>query len=362
MNSGFRPSYPSLAATPLAGLSTGQRTPAPPPALASGPAQAMIGRVLADDFEITGTIGQGSHADVFSAIQYSVGKRQVAIKLQSHLYLSLPEGELVRAGQALLRESELLGGLAAPCFVDVYRTGQLPDRRAWMAMELAQGKPLSQRMIENRLTPQLIADAIHQWAEGLAEMHRRGWVHRDVTPANAMLSVTVLGTQRLMTYDLGTATPIRAGADRMRHGYDRNQVTGTAAYMSPEQSHGGTVDARSDQFSLAVIAWELLAGRRPFEPDVRTTSGILDYLRSSRPIPQHGLHSLRPDLPGEVGAVLARALDREPNRRFGEILSFADALRDAVMGAPTGDTEGMPKVGGGGLLSRLFGRGPDPAR
>jgi serine/threonine protein kinase len=357
MNSGFRPSYPSIAATPLAGLSTGQRSSAPKITTVSGPAQGMIGRVLGDDFEITGLIGQGSHADVFSAVQYSVGKRPVAIKLQSHLYLSLAEQDLLKAGHALLREAELLGGLAAPCFVDVYRTGQLQDRRAWMAMELAQGKPLAQRMVENRLTPQLIGDAMHQWAAGLAEMHRRSWVHRDVTPANAMLSVTILGTQQLMTYDLGTATPIRSGPDRLRNGYDRDRPTGTAAYMSPEQAQGNAVDARADQFALAVISWELLTGRRPFDPDVRSTAGILDYLRSNRPIPQHGLHSLRPDLPGETGSVLSRALDRDPERRYSDVLSFADALRDSLAEAPAGNTDGMPKTGSSSLLSRLFGRG-----
>lgn len=312
----------------------------------------LLGSVVDGDFEIVRVAGSGSHADVYQARQKSVGQRTVALKVLSRLYLNLKEPDFRRAGQALLREGEILGSLHAACFVDVYRTGMTPDGRPYIALEFAEGRTLATILADGRRpATSWLLDVLYQWALGLAELHARGWVHRDVTPANAVVTEGVFGDPKLMIYDFGTVTQISSTADRFRTGFDRDRPGGTAAYMSPEQAAGGVVDGRSDQFALAAIAYEMLTGTRPVQVEVQGTAAHLDYLRGSGPVPMRPLTALRPDLPAAMGAVLAKALARSPEQRFADVLAFFHAFEEAGQGAP----EKAPASGG--LLSRLLGRG-----
>ena len=191
----------------------------------------LLGAVVDGDFEVQRLIGSGSHADVYQARQKSVGQRQVALKVLSRLYLGLPDGDRRRAATNLQREGELLGGLQASCFVDIYRTGSLVDGRPYIALEYAEGKTFAQLLQGGgRIELDLLVDLLHQWADGLAELHARGWVHRDVTPANAVIASTAYGTQRLMTYDLGTATQVTGRVDRFKVGHDRDRPPGTCRH------------------------------------------------------------------------------------------------------------------------------------
>lgn len=308
----------------------------------------MPGTVLDGDFEVVRLVGTGSHADVYQARQKSLGQRIVALKVLSRLYLGLPEGDRRRAATMLQREGELLGGLHASCFVDVYRAGTLADGRPYIALEFAEGRTLASLLQGGeRLELDVLVDLLHQWADGLAELHDRGWVHRDVTPANAVLADTGQGTLRLMTYDLGTATQKTERADRFRVGHDKDRPPGTPAYMSPEQAAGGVVDGRSDQFALASIAYEALAGTRAVMVTATGLMPLLEYLRGTKPIPLQPLGVLRPDLPSEVEVVLHRALDRDPARRYADVRRFVTALARASHGPAGGEKKG--------LLSRWFG-------
>ncbi len=274
----------------------------------------------------------------------------MALKVLSRLYLTLPEMDVRRASQALQREGQLLGELHAGCFVDVYRAGALPDGRPYIALENVEGRMLSEFIDkEKRLAPEVLLDLLQQWADGLAELHARGWVHRDVTPRNAMVETTNFGTRRLMTFDFGTATAITGRPDRFRMGWEPDRPAGTASYMSPEQASGGVVDGRSDQFALAAIAYELLSGVRALRTESPSAAALLGYLRGTEPIPVQPLQRFRPDLPSEVCNVIHAGLDRVPERRFDDVEAFVRALAVAFQGGVLS----TPKSAG--LLGMLFG-------
>lgn len=310
---------------------------------------AMVGQVFDGEFEIQRPIGSGSHADVYLARQRSLGNREVAIKVLSRHYMTLPEIDFRRAAQGLQREGQLLGELHSNCFVDVYRAGVLPDQRPYLALELVEGPTLAD-LISAPQRPDLetILDLLHQWADGLAELHARGWVHRDVTPRNAMVEETKFGTRRLMTYDFGTATQITGRPDRFRTGWERDRPMGTATYMSPEQAAGGVVDGRSDQYALAAIAYELLTGMRAMRTDGTSAAAVLQYLRGQGQIPVQPLQELRPELPAEACQVIHAAMDRQAERRFDDVEAFVRALERALRGLP------LPVQKPPSLLGRLF--------
>ena len=311
---------------------------------------SMMGQVLDGEFEIQKPIGTGSHADVYLAKQRSLGNRDVAIKVLSRLYMTLPEADFRRAGQALQREGQLLGELHASCFVDVYRAGVLPDGRPYIALEFVQGRTLAELIAAPQRTDvETIIDLMQQWADGLAELHARGWVHRDVTPRNAMVEMTPYGARRLMTYDFGTASPITGRPDRFRVGWERDRPIGTATYMSPEQAGGGVVDGRSDQYALAAIVYELLTGQRAVQVEGTSAGAVLQYLRGQGPIPVEPLAALRPDLPTAACDVVHAAMDRVPEKRFDDVEAFVRAFARAIHGGAAH----APKSGG--LLGRWFG-------
>ena len=246
--------------------------------------------------------------------------------LSTH-YLSLPESDGRRATAALKREADLLGALHSPCFVQIYSTGLAADGRPFIAMELAEGPTLAQVMVAKPpMHYQDIIFVFRQWGEGLAELHARGWVHRDVTPNNCVIGESILHSVRVLTYDLGTATPLAERPDRFGVGWEKERPPGTPAYMAPEQAAGHAVDGRIDQFSLASIAYEWLTGHRAVPSDSQRASQVLEYLRGTEPIPHKPLHTLRRDLPSEVVTAVHRALQRDPAQRFDDIRAFVEAL------------------------------------
>lgn len=344
-----RSSYPAPSLQPQSSPSSPQL--ATPRSSARAGLDSLIGQVIDGEFEVVKVLGTGSHADVYLARQISLANREVALKVLSRLYLTLPEMDFRRACQALQREGQLLGELHAPCFVDVYRAGALPDQRPYIALEHVEGKMLADFIgKEPRMAPDVLLDLLRQWADGLAELHTRGWVHRDVTPRNAMVEDTQYGARRLMTYDFGTATPITGRADRFRAGWERDRPAGTAAYMSPEQANGGAVDGRSDQFALSAIAYELLSGVRAVRAEGASAAAVLQYLRGTGPLPVQPLNALRPDLPIAVCNVIHAAMDRQPERRFDDTAAFVQALAVAFSDYTPPEPEKS------GLLLRLFGR------
>ena len=310
----------------------------------------LLGQTIADDFEIVRPLGTGSHADVFLARQLSVGGRQIALKILSRLHLNLREADFRRASLALLREGELLGGLHSACFVDVYSTGLLADERPYLAMEYIEGFTLAEILTtEGALPTHAVIDIALGLATGLAELHGQGLVHRDVTPANLIVTRTPAGALEIKMFDFGTATKVSTRADRHRVGYDPEHPLGTPAYMSPEQAAAGVIDGRSDQFAVASILYEMLTGRRTFHLVEAGPKPVLEYLRGDMPIPAQSLAGMRA-VPDALGEAVHRALSRHPDARFPNMVAFIEALQ-AVRRRALAAT-GRPVRG---LLGRLLG-------
>ncbi len=250
----------------------------------------------------------------------------MALKVLSRLHLGLRNADFRRAAMALVREGELLGGLHSTCFVDVYRTGVLPDERPYLAMEYVEGQTLAAMVKESGALPMnVVVDITTGLGAGLAELHGTGMVHRDVTPANLIATRNPTGALEVRMFDFGTVTKVSHRADRHRMGYDPEHPLGTAAYMSPEQAAAGVIDGRSDQFAVASIAYEMLTGERPFSVAEAGPRPLLEYLRGDGPIPARPLTGIR-SVPEGLAEAVHRGLSRDPAVRFPSIVEFVEAL------------------------------------
>jgi len=199
---------------------------------------------------IEASIGQGGMGEVYRAFDEKL-RRKVALKV-IHPDLAVPD-----AAARLVREARVAAGLAHPNIVAIFDLGEIDDT-VFLVMELVSGAPL-RAYIGDQTVP--IARKI-RWladiARGLAAAHKAGLVHRDVKPANVMVS----DDDVVKVLDFGLAKPLEAASFRS----DVGMVVGTPGYLAPELFTGATADARSDQFAFGVTAYELLGGVHPGNP------------------------------------------------------------------------------------------------
>jgi serine/threonine protein kinase len=267
-------------------------SPAPRPPVA---AYAAAGSVVAGRYVLSRRIAGGGMGDVWRAHD-QVRDRAVALKLLRPEYLDEP------AFLARFRaEARLAGLLDHPGIAAVHDYGENdgPGGVAWLVMELVEGEPLS-RLLARRgaLPPEQALDVIGQTACALQAAHDAGVIHRDVKPAN--LLVRPDGVVKITDFGIARA----AGAAPLTR---TGTVLGTAHYLSPEQVQGRSASTASDVYALGIVAYECLAGRRPFEGD----SPVQVALAHQRdPVP-----ALPADLPGPVVALVMRALAKNPADR-----------------------------------------------
>ena len=184
--------------------------------------------------------------------------------------------------------------------------------RPYLVMELVDGQPLSALLASGRpLDPDVTRDLLGQAADALGAAHAAGIVHRDVKPAN--LLVTPDRTVKITDFGIARAAEGMALTET-------GQVMGTPQYLSPEQAQGGTATPASDVYSLGVVAFECLAGRRPFVAETAVATALM-HLRE--PVPE-----LPDDVPAPLAAVVRRAMSKTPEDRFPDGAAFAAALRD----------------------------------
>ena len=242
-------------------------------------------------------------------------KRRIAVKVLAQ-HLAKDAHALARFN----REAEIISQLQHPHVVQVTDFDTTEAGEPYLVMELLSGESLAARLERDRCLN--VPDAVslaHQVSSGLAAAHAANIVHRDLKPANIFL--TQVAGQGTLVKLLDFSISKRAGAGKGLTGeYD---ILGTPDYMAPEQALGKTasVDHRGDQYALAVITYEMLAGRTPFAGD-----DVMDVLRqviSSEPPP---LEQLAPHVSTEIGDVLRRALSKDPDQRFPSITEFASAL------------------------------------
>jgi len=275
-------------------------------------------------YEVRDTIGRGAMGVVYLAEDPVIG-RKVAIKVVE-AHAGLEKDELVQLQARFEREFQSAGRLSHPNIVSVHDVGQ-EDGNAFIAMEYVKGESLAGVLAENRaFSFKEIADLTAQLASGLDYAHEFGIVHRDVKPANIL--ITREGRPKITDFGVAkvaTTTLTRTGT-----------VVGTPAYMSPEQVTGHPVSGAADQFSLAVMIYQLLTGERPFTGENPTT--IMYKIVHEAPVPPSVLNAM---VPGPVDKALIRALSKNPGERYPLCMDLAEALRATLGAAPTDATVAM---------------------
>ena len=292
---------------PLRDRTAGGRTRAPVPPQ-TGPLPAL------SRYRVLQRLGGGGMGVVYRARDERLD-RDVALKfLPPHL--STDEA----AKKRFLVEARAAAALDHPNVCTVHEIGETDDGQLYIVMGCYDGETLDRRIARGPLP---VDDAVRiagDIARGLAKAHERGIVHRDVKPGNVMLTRDGL----VKVLDFGIA---KLSDGNMTH---TASGIGTVAYMSPEQAFGETIDHRTDVWALGVVAYEMLAGVRPFSGP--TEHAVLVSALGARPEP---LSSVRADVPRALDSVIERALGKNPADRFDGVLEFAAAL---AAGAAAGIT------------------------
>ncbi len=265
-------------------------------------------------YVITGELGRGAMGVVYGATDPLIG-RSVAVKV-IHLQLRPDSKEAEFMRDRLFREARAAGRLFHPGIVVILDVGQEGDI-AFIAMERVDGTTLERTLASRKkLKIAEALDILRQTAAALDYAHQNGVVHRDIKPANIMLHQ---GTT-VKVADFGIAKSMST-----EHGTVAGMIMGTPSYMSPEQIEALPVSGRSDQFSLAVVAFELLSGNRPFKGDsLATLAHMIVY--GERP----SIRSIDPTLPAGLDEVLHRGMAKQPELRYETCTQFVAALAETL--------------------------------
>jgi eukaryotic-like serine/threonine-protein kinase len=281
------------APTELLGSAFGDRGPA-----------TLSGRTISH-FRIGEPLGCGGMGVVYEAEDIQLG-RPVALKFLAP--------ELVRdpaAKARFLTEARAASALDHANLCTIYEAGESEDGLLFLAMPRYDGESLERRIARGSLPVDEALDIVVQAARGLAKAHEHGIIHRDIKPGN--LFVTRDGIVKILDFGIAKLTgevgPTRRGA-----------LLGTPAYMAPEQTRGEPVAARADVWSLGVILYEMLAGRRPFVGG--TGAAVVHAVLHETPVP---LTHLRPEVPAALERILSRMLHKDPGQRPADA---AEALAD----------------------------------
>lgn len=279
-----------------------------------------LGTVVGKDVELREVLGAGAMGKVYRGHQHGTG-RDVAVKIL-HDELS-GRSQLV---QRFYREAKIAGRLRHPHVVEVYFTGDIPNATppaSYIVMEFLEGRNLQQELVAcgGKLPLERAIGLVLQMCDAVGEGHRQGIVHRDLKPENVMLARRE-GRSRdfVKVLDFGIA---RASLPNESMETAAGAVFGTARYISPEGAQGLTATPASDVYSLAVILYQLLSGRTPF--DAEGTVGLLLKHVHDLPPPLAGLPGCE-SLPMEVCNLVMACLDKSPEKRPADGRSFGAAL------------------------------------
>ena len=297
---------------------TGTFLDAPP----CGPAATLAPGTRLGPYAVLSLIGEGGMGQVYRASDTRLD-RTVAIKVLPPEFDADP-GRLAR----FEREAKTIAGLNHPHICTLHDVGDEGGMK-FLVMEFIEGQTLAEFL---RTGPPPVDEALRvatEIADAVAAAHRRGVIHRDLKPANVMLGPD--GAAKVLDFGLATSAASRPwlGPDAPTVAQISNQLTltrhgvllGTAPYMSPEQAEGGTADERSDVFSFGAVLYELLTGRRAFPGD--SPASTMAAVLRDQPEP---VRQVRPGIPRAIDAVVARCLEKRPERRYASAVELHDAL------------------------------------
>jgi serine/threonine protein kinase/tetratricopeptide (TPR) repeat protein len=279
----------------------------------------LIGRTLSH-YRVTAAIGAGGMGEVFRATDTKLG-RDVALKV-------LPAGmdrDPARLAR-FQREARAVAALNNPHIVTIFSVEEA-DGVHFLTMELVEGQSLTDLMTPGGMPAAQLIRIATALADALVAAHAKGIVHRDLKPANVMLT----NGGRVKVLDFGLAKELRAeNLDDATLPLDAHTaagvVMGTPAYMSPEQIEGRAVDHRTDIFSLGVILYEMGAGARPFQG--RSWADLAAAILRDTPRP---LTEIRTELPGTLGRIVQRCIEKRPDDRFSSVGELREALHDEAL-------------------------------
>jgi serine/threonine protein kinase len=292
-------------------------------------------------YKIVRELGRGAMGVVYHAIDPNIG-RPVAIKT---IQLGNPRkpDERERLRERLFREARSAGMLSHPGIVTIYDVEQQGEL-AYIAMEFVDGPTLDQLLSEPQpLATNRMFSILAQTAAALDYAHSKGIVHRDIKPANIMIAGD--GTAKITDFGIAKIT---ASEQFTMTG----SIVGTPHYMSPEQVQGQSVDGRSDQFSLGVIAFEMLTGEKPYTGEHLTT--VVYKIVAEEPIAPHRINAT---LSGPIENVLRKGLAKRPDARYRTCGEFIEALEKAC--AATKNWKPLPR--GGSLNAPTMAEASRPA-
>lgn len=263
-------------------------------------------------YRILHKIGEGGMGEVFLAHDEQLD-RKVALKFLPALIANDP-----RALERFKREAKAAAAVQHPNIITVHEVG-VSDGVPYIAMAYVEGRPLSEALRDKPLTVSRTIRIASQVCDGLAEAHRNGIIHRDIKPGN----IHIDKHERARILDFGLA--MREKTTKItKEGF----AVGTVEYMSPEQATGGTVDSRSDIFSLGTVMYEMLTGQQPFRgPHM---ASVVHDIVHEKPAP---IQSLNPAVGAAVARVIEKALEKDPANRFAN----ADEMHAALIAANSSD-------------------------
>jgi eukaryotic-like serine/threonine-protein kinase len=281
-------------------------------------AKPLVGETLSNAYRVVRLIGEGAMGGIFEARLLRLDKR-VAIKVLARELAANSE-----ALQRFHREAEITSQLGHPHIINVFDFGTTQNGQPFLVMEYLEGEDLASKL-QRKGTLSLTAAVriTKQVASALAETHAKGIVHRDLKPANVFI-IRVQGEDFAKVLDFGISK-VRAASTALTNA---STLMGTPMYMAPEQAKGETeLDHLTDQWALACITFEMLAGRPPFLGD-DTAALLYQVVHQDPPRLSHFVK----DLPAEVERVVQRALIKRPADRFPNVTAFARALEAAATG------------------------------
>lgn len=311
----------------------------------------MIGETISH-YRILSHLGQGGMGAVYLAEDVNLG-RKVALKVMLP-EIAAHEHRLKR----FLREAKLSSSINHPNVVGFYEIGE-DQGTHFLAIEYIEGVTLRTRLMDGPLSVDEAVRIARQVAEALIAAHRAGVIHRDIKPENVMIAAD--GHVKVLDFGLARRDLEIAETESSEDAATKTQLSmvgqpiGTVSYMSPEQLRGQSVDGRSDVFSLGVLLYEMLAGRRPFE--AKSSVGTIQRILTT---PPDAIARFNYDVPGDVERVIRKCLEKDPEWRYQSARELAIDLASIERGNQSGVSSSsgtgspIPLVAPGGERSRRW--------